>query len=61
MNLILAGPPGAFADPDSGLLEGEAKGGRHLKLRAIEELPREATLGWVRAAAQVARSKGAGG
>lgn len=59
VNLILAGPPGAFADPD-GLLEGEAKGGRHLKLRAIEELPREATLGWVRAAAQLARSKGAG-
>jgi hypothetical protein len=56
VNLILAGPPGAFADPD-GLLEGEAKGGRHLKLRALEELPREATLAWVRAAAQFARNK----
>ena len=58
VNLILAGPPEAFADP-TGLLEGEAKGGRHLKLRTLEELPREATRIWLRTAAQLARKKGA--
>jgi len=58
VNLILAGPPEAFADP-GGLLEGEAKGGRHLKLRTLEELPREATRTWLRTAAQLARKKGA--
>ncbi|BDG01473.1 DUF1801 domain-containing protein [Anaeromyxobacter oryzae] len=59
VNLILAGPPGAFADPE-GLLEGEGKTGRHLKLRALDELPREAVRGWLRAAAKVAREKAAG-
>lgn len=60
VNLILAGPPGTFADPD-GLLEGEGKTGRHLKLRTLEELPREAVRGWLRTAAQVAREKPARG
>jgi hypothetical protein len=54
VNLILAGPPGAFADPE-GRLEGDAKGGRHLKLRSIEELPRAAVKGWVKTAAKMAR------
>ena len=54
VNLILAGPPGTFEDRD-GLLEGEGKTGRHLKLRSIEELPRDAVRGWLRTAAQVAR------
>lgn len=56
VNLILAGPPGAFDDPD-GLLEGEGKTGRHLKLRSIDEVPREAVRGWLRTAAQIAREQ----
>ena len=54
VNLILAGPPGAFADPE-GRLEGDAKGGRHLKLRSLDELPRAAVKGWLKTAARVAR------
>jgi hypothetical protein len=41
VNVILAGPPGTFADP-AGILEGEGKTGRHLKLRALDDLPRAA-------------------
>jgi hypothetical protein len=59
VNLILAGPPGTFMDPE-GLLEGEGKTGRHLKLRTLDELPLKAARGWLRAAAQVARTKAAG-
>jgi hypothetical protein len=55
VNLILSGPPGTYADPD-GLLEGEAKTGRHLKLRSLDELPQEAVRGWLRVAAKRARS-----
>ena len=54
VNLILAGPPGSFADP-KGLLDGDGKTGRHLKLRALDELPRVAVRGWLRAAAALAR------
>lgn len=57
VNLILTGPPGAFEDPD-GRLEGEAKIGRHLKLRTLEELPRDAVRGWLTTAAQIAREGG---
>jgi hypothetical protein len=57
VNLILSGPPDAFADP-KGLLEGDAKTGRHLKLRALDELPRDEVRGWLRAAVAVARKKG---
>jgi len=57
VNLILSGPPGTFADP-KGLLEGDGKTGRHLKLRSIDELPRDAVRGWLRAAVALARSKG---
>jgi hypothetical protein len=59
VNLILAGPPGTFDDPE-GLLEGEGKTGRHLKLRSLDELPRDAVRGWIATAARVARegSKG---
>ena len=56
VNLILSGPPGAFADP-KGLLEGNAKTGRHIKLRALDEMPREAVRGWLRAAVALARKK----
>jgi hypothetical protein len=54
VNLILAGPPGTYADPD-GLLEGDGKTGRHLKLRALDDLPRNAVRGWLRVAAALAR------
>ena len=57
VNLILSGPPGTFADP-KGLLEGDGKTGRHLKLRSIDELPREAVRGWLRAAVALAQGKG---
>jgi hypothetical protein len=60
VNLILAGPPGTFADPD-GLLAGAGKTGRHLKLRTLEDLPRTAVRGWLRTAAKVARKKGEAG
>ena len=55
VNLILSGPPGTYADPD-GRLEGEAKSGRHLKVRSVEELPRDAVKKWLRAAVAHVRS-----
>jgi hypothetical protein len=54
VNLVLAGPAGTFRDP-KGLLTGDGKTGRHLKLRTIDELPRDAVRGWLRAAADHAR------
>jgi hypothetical protein len=56
VNLILPGPPGTYADPD-GLLEGDGKTGKHLKLRPADALPRAAVRGWLRTAA--ARARGA--
>ena len=56
VNLILAGPPGTFADPTE-LLEGDGKTGRHLKLRAPSEVPHDAVRAWLRKAAEVARQK----
>lgn len=55
VNLILAGAPGTFADPD-GLLEGEGKTGKHLKLRPGDEIPRAAIRGWLRAAVKKAKA-----
>jgi hypothetical protein len=57
VNLILPGPPGTYADP-GGLLEGEAKTGRHLRLRAGDEVPRDEVRGWLRTAAERARGAG---
>jgi hypothetical protein len=54
VNLVLSGPPQIFTDP-KGLLEGEAKTGRHLKLTSLADLPRAAVKGWLRAAAKHAR------
>jgi hypothetical protein len=54
VNLILAGPPTAFPDPD-GRLTGSGKLGRHLKLTHLDELPRAAVRGWLRTAAELAR------
>ena len=59
VNLILSGPPEAFADPE-GFLEGEGKTGRHLKLRSLDDLPVEAVRGWVGTAARLAREKARG-
>ena len=56
VNLILAGPPNAFADPH-GRLTGEGKTGRHLKLTSIGELPKDEVRGWVKTAAKIARAK----
>ncbi len=55
VNLILSGPPGTFADPE-GLLEGEGKTGRRLKLTALDDLPKATVRGWLRTAAEWARS-----
>lgn len=54
VNLVLAGPPGTFSDP-KGLLSGDGKTGRHLKLTTVDAIPRAAVRGWLRAAAKVAR------
>lgn len=51
VNLILAGPPGTFADPE-GQLEGDGKTGKHLKLRTLDELPRAAVRRWLKSAAK---------
>jgi hypothetical protein len=50
VNLILPGPSGTYADPD-GLLEGDGKTGKHLKLRSLGELPASAVRGWLKIAA----------
>ena len=58
VNLILAGPPGAFDDPER-ILSGESKMGRHLKLTSLEDLPPKPTLRrWLRTAAKLAREAG---
>jgi hypothetical protein len=51
VNLILVGPPGGFPDA-AGRLEGKGKGGRHLKLRSLDELPKESVRKWLRIAAK---------
>jgi hypothetical protein len=56
VNLVLWGPGTLFADP-GGRLSGEGKVGKFLKLTALDELPRAAVRGWVRAAAAHARGK----
>jgi hypothetical protein len=55
VNLILAGPPGTFADPDD-LLEGDGKTGKHLKLRTLTELPRAAIRRWLKSAVKLAKA-----
>ena len=56
VNLILAGPPGAFHDPQQRLI-GEGKTGRHLKLTSLAELPHDDVRAWLRTAAQLAAQK----
>lgn len=55
VNLILPGPPGTYADPE-GLLQGDGKTGKHLKLRSVDELPRAAVRGWLKTAAARAKA-----
>jgi hypothetical protein len=54
VNLILPGPPGTYPDPDN-RLEGDGKTGKHLKLRALADLPHAAVRDWLRVAAERAR------
>jgi hypothetical protein len=54
VNLILPGPAGTYDDPD-GLLAGGGTTGKHLKLRSLDELPRETVRRWLRTAAARAR------
>jgi hypothetical protein len=54
VNLILPGAPGTYVDPD-GILQGEGKTGQHLKLRSLDELPRDTVSRWLRTAAARAR------
>ena len=56
VNLILAGPPTSFADP-KGLLEGEGKTGRHLKITSADQIPRAQVKTWLKTAAKNARAK----
>ena len=55
VNLILPGPPGTYADPQ-GLLRGDGKTGRHLRVVSVDEVPHAAVRGWLRTAATRARS-----
>lgn len=54
VNLILPNR-GGFDDPD-GLLEGEGKTGKHLKVRSVDALPRAHVRRWLKRAAALARS-----
>jgi hypothetical protein len=54
VNLILPGAPGTYADPE-GLLDGEGKTGKHLKVTDVAGLPRAAVRGWLRTAARRTR------
>jgi len=56
VNLILAGSPGSFHDPEK-RLSGGGKTGRHLKLRSVDEIPAKAVRGWLRTAAELARKQ----
>lgn len=56
VNLILSGPPGAFADPDK-RLSGGGKTGRHLKLVSVADVPKNSVQAWLRMAAALARQK----
>jgi hypothetical protein len=55
VNLILVGPPKAFVDP-GGRLTGAGKGGRHLKLTSVDELPRAEVRSWLRTSVNAARA-----
>ena len=57
VNLVLAGDPSAFDDPDRRLV-GEGKTGKHLKLTSADQLPPKAQLrAWLATAVAAARAK----
>jgi hypothetical protein len=56
VNLILSGPPASFGELD-GILEGDGKTGRHLKLRSLDDLPRAKVRAWLRTSARLAREQ----
>jgi hypothetical protein len=56
VNLVLAGSPDAFVDPDH-RLTGASDSGRHLKLTDVSQIPRESVREWLRTAADLARNK----
>jgi hypothetical protein len=59
VSLILVGSPEGYADQDpDGRLEGTGKGGRHLKLKSLADLPRAQVARWLQTAARIAHSKG---
>src|SRR5690349_9621131 len=55
VNLIMFGSPKSFDDPD-GLLEGDGKMGRHLKIETAKDLPKAKIKKWLAAAAKASRS-----
>ena len=55
VNLVLWGPPDAYADP-KGRLEGAGKTGRHLKVRSLEDLPTADVKKWLATCAKLVRS-----
>jgi hypothetical protein len=54
VNLVLHGPSAQYVDP-KGLLAGESKLGRHLKLRAGDTIPKAEVKKWLTVAAKKAR------
>jgi len=56
VNLILWGPDGTYDDP-KGLLSGEGKMGKHLKLTRADGIPRKEIAGWIKAAVALAKRK----
>jgi hypothetical protein len=56
VNLILSGSPEAFDDPH-GVLEGEGKTGRHLKLKTFSEVPWVLVRRWLIAAVSLVRKR----
>lgn len=56
VTLVLWGPPNAYKDPQ-GLLSGEGKVGRHLKVRTLTELPRDQVKAWLATCAHLVRTK----
>jgi hypothetical protein len=56
VNLILSGPENIFVDP-KGLLEGDGKTGRRLRVTAARDIPKKEAESWIVAAARNARGK----
>jgi hypothetical protein len=52
VSLILAGDPASFKDPKGLLAEGVAKGGRHLNVATLADLPTKEVKAWLKIAAK---------